>query len=106
MCALVVGGYFEQTHGFAHFLWRTPSLAFGVRVRPGLDAWHGHVDIRWRVQHGRGPGRRRARRVSGTCGETREIGIADRLMQLRLRTEAVSTLAADKFFIDALYNGA
>ena len=28
VCSLVVGAYFEFTHGFANFLARTPSLAY------------------------------------------------------------------------------
>ena len=28
ICSLVVGAYFEYTHGFAHFLRLTPSLAY------------------------------------------------------------------------------
>lgn len=43
-CSLVVGAYFEWTHGFAHFLHATPSLAY----EPARANYHGpefHLDV-------------------------------------------------------------
>lgn len=46
VCSLVVGAYFELTHGFAHFLSYTPSLAFREVVATWPeDARHIHWDI-------------------------------------------------------------
>jgi NADH-quinone oxidoreductase subunit L len=46
ICSLFVGAYFEFTHGFAHFLGYTPSLAFREVVATWPeDARHIHWDI-------------------------------------------------------------
>jgi NADH-quinone oxidoreductase subunit L len=44
ICALVVGAYFEITHGFATFLMATPSLAFdGLAGREEVGEFHTSV---------------------------------------------------------------
>jgi NADH-quinone oxidoreductase subunit L len=46
VCALVVGAYFELTHGFAHFLAQTPSLAYStVQATGELGQFHLSVAI-------------------------------------------------------------
>lgn len=43
-CALVVGAYFEYTHGFVDFLSRTPSLAFNG-LRDPAEVTHFHTNV-------------------------------------------------------------
>jgi NADH:ubiquinone oxidoreductase subunit 5 (subunit L)/multisubunit Na+/H+ antiporter MnhA subunit len=46
VCALVVGAYFEWTHGFADFLGRTPSLAFDALRETWPHDKHGmHFEV-------------------------------------------------------------
>ncbi|MBS0211081.1 MAG: NADH-quinone oxidoreductase subunit L [Planctomycetes bacterium] len=44
VCSLVVGAYFEFTHGFANFLVRTPSLAYSKVFGEGLSHEF-HMDV-------------------------------------------------------------
>lgn len=46
LCSLAVGAYFEWTHGFAHYLAATPSLAYGpVQASGAVDTFEFHPPI-------------------------------------------------------------
>ena len=102
-CALVVGAYFEQTHGFAEFLSHTPSLAYldtahAVAAEP-VEAGGNHLLVAvvstavavsgvllagllyWPV---------RSRLLGGLAGVMRAIGLYD--------------LSHRRFFLDEIYN--
>ena len=99
VCALVVGAYFEVTHGFAHFLAQTPSVAYVERMPPLVAHEAGsHTAIA----------------VGSTIVALAGIGLAwlfylgskrvveqtTRLMDL----VGLYRLSAGKFFVDSIYN--
>ncbi|MDD4269941.1 MAG: NADH-quinone oxidoreductase subunit L [Thermoguttaceae bacterium] len=45
VCAALVGGYFEVTHGFADYLQQTPSIAYLARQAPQPAATGGHREV-------------------------------------------------------------
>lgn len=45
VCAALVGGYFEITHGFADYLQQTPSIAYLARQAPQPAAGGGHGQV-------------------------------------------------------------
>jgi NADH-quinone oxidoreductase subunit L len=97
--AACVGGYFEWTHGFAEFLVRTPSLAFGPVFGDGLG--HGfHMDIAAfsTVVALAGAGLA----AYFYLGERREVNILTELMQNKFGLN-LYRLSYNKFYIDEIY---
>ncbi len=97
-CALVVGAYFEFTHGFAEFLVRTPSLAYRGLARRRITGtsrmhWrcgHEHLSWPWRASAWRPCFIWATRRpVSGWPG---------------CESSGSTELSRDKFFFDPIYN--
>jgi NADH-quinone oxidoreductase subunit L len=95
-CALIVGAYFELTHKFAHFLVRTPSLAFGPVFGHGLDdVFHMNIAIVGTLVSLAGMGLA----AYFYLGDRREVARLTRAMQaLKLYQ-----LSYNKFFIDPIY---
>jgi NADH-quinone oxidoreductase subunit L len=98
-CALVVGAYFEWTHGFAHFLAQTPSLAYVAKMAPEVTASAGdHTAVA----------------IESTLVAVAGAGLAwflylgsksvvDRLTRL-MDLVGLYRLSAGKFFFDTIYN--
>lgn len=98
-CALGIGAYFEWTHGFAHFLAQTPSVAYVERM-PSLAAVasESHLTIA----------------IGSTLVALSGLGLAaffylgskalvDRLTRL-MDLVGLYRLSAGKFFFDAIYS--
>ncbi len=99
VCATVVGAYFEWTHGFAHFLAATPSLAYGPLVaHGGVETFRFHMDIATTSTLIALAGAGAAAFLY--LGDQREVSILAALMQ-RL---GLYRLSAEKFYFDPIYS--
>ncbi|HEX3656641.1 MAG TPA: NADH-quinone oxidoreductase subunit L [Pirellulales bacterium] len=99
ICALVVGAYFELTHKFAHFLVRTPSLAFGPVYGHGLDdAFHANIALVGTVVALVGIGLA----AYFYLGDRREIARVTQFMQSGWGLKLYQ-LSYNKFFLDPIY---
>jgi NADH-quinone oxidoreductase subunit L len=98
-CSLVVGAYFEFTHGFANFLARTPSIAY--LAQPGGES----------VEHAGG---HQSVMITSILVSLSGIGLAAVLYlgsrkKAALLAEAAQSvglyqLSRDKFYFDLIYN--
>jgi len=118
-CSLVVGAYFELTHGFAHFLAETPSLAFeAIRATTAPGEFHLNVAAVSTLVALAGMGlaaflylggRREidfaARRVEGLerLKERNPLANAALVGLVLAPLRAVYSLSLGKLFFDALY---
>lgn len=100
VCSLAVGGYFEWTHGFAHYLAATPSLAYGpVQASGAVDTFEFHAPIA----------------ITSTLVAAAGIGLAAFLylgerrqaQMLASITQRVGlySLSHGKFYFDQIYQG-
>jgi len=99
ICSLVVGAYFEITHGFADFLARTPSIAY--LAQPAGESlehaqWHPTVMITSILVSLSGIGLAAAFYL----GSRKLPAIAARAMQ----SVGLYQLSRDKFYFDVIYN--
>ena len=99
LCSLVVGAYFELTHGFADFLARTPSIAY--LAQPAGESlehaqWHPTVMITSILVSLSGIGLAAAFYL----GSRKLPAIAARAMQ----SVGLYQLSRDKFYFDVIYN--
>lgn len=94
--SLVVGAYFEYTHGFANFLAATPSLMCLPSSAEGvLPAEHGHIGLMSSILTFSGI----AMTAGLYLGRRRMIAQLTRLMDVF----GLYTLSYRKFFIDPIY---
>jgi NADH-quinone oxidoreductase subunit L len=99
-CAIVVGAYFELTHGFAEFLVETPSLAFAPIFGQGLDhVFHTDIAVVGTIVSLVGIGLA----AYFYLGDRREVDLLTRVMQSPLGLHLYQ-LSYNKFFLDPLYS--
>jgi NADH-quinone oxidoreductase subunit L len=92
--AFGVGGWFEWTHGFANFLARTPSLAYGALAAHGEHGFH--LDVAFVSTLVAVGGALAAMYLY--VGAGREVEMLTRLLR------PLYEISYGKFFIDQLYN--
>jgi NADH-quinone oxidoreductase subunit L len=112
VCATVLGAYFEWTHGFAHFIALTPSLAYAPMAETAQPAFHLDIAAISTVVALAGVGlaaflylgHRREVNYLGRVSEglDRMEGPGKSLVAMPLKTGY--TLSYGKFFIDQIYD--
>ena len=98
LCSLVVGAYFEFTHGFAHFLQKTPSLAFmaAEEAHEAVDVSHTAIMVLSTVVALAGV-------ILAALLYASEGGLLRRLTTSMARA-GLYQLSHGKFFLDEIYH--